>query len=127
MVITLLFILILVVFLAFFVGNNLSNLCTFWFLKTYTDLPVTILVFFAFGAGIVLSLLCVLFAKLRKSKDDAVEEKHAKLQAKVKKAEEKAKAVEEKAKNMFEKKSKKEKNTDPNKTQEMSASDLQKM
>lgn len=125
MVVTLIFILVLVIFLAFFVGHNLSNLCTFWFFKTYTELPVTILVFISFGAGIVLSLLCVFFAKLRKSdENDAVQA----AKDKIKKADEKAKKLQEKAEKLNlkkEKKLKKGKEEDLNKTQEMSVSELQ--
>lgn len=133
MVISLIFILALVVFLAVFIGHNISNVCTFWFFKTYTDLPVTILVFIAFGSGIVLSLLCVLFARLRKS-DEEKEVQAAK--TKVQKAEEKERKLQEKndkkeakiaAKEAKASKSKKEKPEDANKTLEMSAADLQNM
>lgn len=67
MIFTLIVFMLLSVFLAFFIGKNLSNLCTFWFFKTYTDLPVTVLVLIAFGAGIVFSLLLVLLTKFRSS------------------------------------------------------------
>jgi len=154
MVVTLILILAIVVFLASFVGFNLGNICqSFWFFKTYTNIPVIVLVFIAFAAGIVLSLLCVFFAKLRKASDEA-EEVDYKKQEKLKKAELKAKTAEEKAKKLQEKKAeaeekknekadklaekqaekhsdkkedKKVKNEDPNKTQEMSTADLQKM
>ena len=129
MVVTLIFILALVVFLAFFVGNNISNACTFWFFKTYTDLPVTILVFIAFGAGIVLSLLCVFLARLRKSDEESVRKSAA---DKVNKAEEKAKKLAEKTARLAEKKEKKLKKSkkgqaDSDKTMEMTAADLQNM
>ena len=67
MIAALILILIVCVFLAFFVGKNITNLCTFWLFKTYTDLSVTVIVFIAFAAGIVFSLLCYLVAKLMKS------------------------------------------------------------
>ena len=129
MVVTLIFILALVVFLAFFVGNNISNACTFWFFKTYTDLPVTILVFIAFGAGIVLSLLCVFLARLRKSDEAAATQSE---KDKNKKAEEKAQKLAEKTARLNEKKEKKLKKAkkgegDSDKTMEMSAADLQNM
>ncbi len=85
MVAALILILLVCVFLAFFVGKNITNLCTFWLFKTYTDLSVTVIVFIAFAAGIVFSLLCYLAAKLMKSSrkseiDDA--SKNAKQQQK---------------------------------------------
>ena len=51
MIVSLILILLLIVFMAFFIGMNLSNACTFWFFKTYTDLPVAVLALIAFGAG----------------------------------------------------------------------------
>lgn len=65
MVATLVILLILVVFLAFFVGKNLGHVCTFWLFKTFENLPVAVLVLIAFGAGIVCSILFVLVAKIR--------------------------------------------------------------
>lgn len=68
MIATLVIFLFVIVFLAFFIGKNLSNLCTFWFFKTYTDLPVAILVFIAFAAGIVFSLILISLSKVLKNK-----------------------------------------------------------
>lgn len=65
MVFTLILILAAIVFLAFFVGKNLTNTCTFWLFKTFEKLPVSMLVLIAFGAGIVFSILVVLIYKLR--------------------------------------------------------------
>ena len=67
MVAALILILLVCIFLAFFVGKNITNLCTFWLFKTYTDLSVTVIVFIAFAAGIIFSLLCYLIAKLVKT------------------------------------------------------------
>ena len=64
MIAALIIILLIILFLAFFVRKNLTNICTLWFFKTYTDLSVTVVVFIAFAAGIVFSLLCYLVAKL---------------------------------------------------------------
>lgn len=64
MIAALIVILLIILFLAFFVGKNLTNVCTLWLFKTYTDLSVTVIVFIAFAAGIVFSLLCYLVAKL---------------------------------------------------------------
>ena len=134
MVISLILILALVVFLATFIGFNISNVIpAFWFFKTYTNLPVVILVFIAFGAGIVLSLLCVLFARLRKSdEENSVQEAKNKVE-KAEKKEQKRKEKSDKklaklaAKEAKASKSKKTKPEDLNKTQEMSTADLQNM
>ena len=66
MVATLIFILAIVVFLAFFVGLNLENVCSIWFFKQYTDIPVSVLVFIAFAAGIIFSILIYFISQLRK-------------------------------------------------------------
>lgn len=71
MIFALILILLIFIFLAFFVGKNLSNICTFWFFKTYTDLSVTVIVFIAFAAGIIFSLLCYLVAKLIRSSHES--------------------------------------------------------
>ena len=108
MVFALILILLIFIFLAFFVGKNLSNICTFWFFKTYTDLSVTVIVFIAFAAGIIFSLLCYLVAKLiRSTHENEVadarklglkdQKKQAKLDKKVQKQEEKLKKKEPKS------------------------------
>ena len=100
MIVALILILLIFIFLAFFVGKNLTNICTFWFFKTYTDLSVTVIVFIAFAAGIIFSLLCYLVAKLiRASHENEVadaknfaqkqQKKQEKIDQKVKKQEEK--------------------------------------
>ena len=107
MVLALILILLIFIFLAFFVGKNLTNICTFWFFKTYTDLSVTVIVFIAFAAGIIFSLLCYLVAKLiRSTHENEVadarklglkdQKKQAKLEKKVQKQEEKLKKKEPK-------------------------------
>lgn len=55
----------LVVFVAVFVGFNLSNTCTFWLFHTFTDVPVSLLVFGAFAAGIIFSILVIIAFKLK--------------------------------------------------------------
>ena len=57
--------------MAFFIGMNLSNVCTFWFFKTYTNLPVSVLTLIAFGAGIIFALLFILVAKMKAPPSDA--------------------------------------------------------
>ena len=63
MILALIIILLIILFLAFFIGKNLTNVCTLWLFKTYTDKSVVVVIFIAFAAGIVFSLLCYLFAK----------------------------------------------------------------
>ena len=63
MIAALIVILLIILFLAFFIGKNLSNVCTLWLFKTYTDKSVVVVIFVAFAAGIIFSLLCYLIAK----------------------------------------------------------------
>ena len=63
MIAALIVILLIILFLAFFIGKNLSNVCTLWLFKTYTDKYVVVVIFVAFAAGIIFSLLCYLIAK----------------------------------------------------------------
>ena len=63
MIAALIIILLIILFLAFFIGKNLSNVCTLWLFKTYTDKSVVVVIFVAFAAGIIFSLLCYLIAK----------------------------------------------------------------
>ena len=95
MIVTLILILLLVIFMAFFIGLNLSNVCTFWFFKTFTGLPVAVLALIAFGAGIIFTLLFILVAKMKAPPSDAEERAARKLQKKAK-AEEKARLAKEK-------------------------------
>lgn len=95
MIVSLILILLLVVFMAFFIGMNLSNVCTFWFFKTYTDLPVAVLALIAFGAGIIFALLFILVAKMKAPPSDAEERAKKKLEKKAK-AEEKLRQAKEK-------------------------------
>lgn len=95
MVVTLILILLIVIFMAFFIGLNLSNVCTFWFFKTYTNLPVSVLALIAFGAGIIFALLFILVAKMKAPPTDAEERAARKLQKKAK-AEEKLRLAKEK-------------------------------
>ena len=95
MIVSLILILLLVVFMAFFIGMNLSNACTFWFFKTYTDLPVAVLALIAFGAGIVFALLFILVAKMKAPATDAEVRAQKKLEKKAR-AEEKLRLAKEK-------------------------------
>ena len=100
MIVSLILILLIVVFMAFFIFMNLSNVCTFWFFKTYTNLPVSVLALIAFGAGIVFALLFILVAKMKapatdsKSREDRKAARRARAEEKIKKAKEKESARE---------------------------------
>ncbi len=109
MIISLILILLLVVFMAFFIGLNLSNVCTFWFFKTYTGLPVAVLALIAFGAGIIFALLFILVAKMKAPPSDAEARAAKKLEKKAK-AEEKLRQAKEK---QAEKEAKKQKRENP--------------
>jgi len=108
MIFALILFLAFVVFLAFFVGLNIGNVCTFWFFKTYTDVPAAVLVLIAFGAGIIVAILFMLIAKLRGPSPAELEKKEElrkkreavrqKAEAKAQKVMEKQKKLEEKAK-----------------------------
>lgn len=101
MIFTLILILAVVIFLAFFVGKNLSNLCTLWIFKTFTNLPVAMLVLISFGAGIIFSILFMMIYKLRRpsvSSDvvSEVQEQLRKEEIKKQKMDKKAKKLQEK-------------------------------
>lgn len=103
MVVLLICFLLLIVFLAFFVGKNLSNFCTIWFFKNYTNLSVATLVFIAFASGIAVALIVLFIAKLRRSaRASAVENKIAAAEEEVRKSE-KAKRKAEKIKKSLKK------------------------
>lgn len=67
MIVTLVCFLIVVVFMAFFIGFNIGENCNLWFFKTFEGIPVSVLVLLSFAAGIVFSLLLLTIYKLRKS------------------------------------------------------------
>ena len=106
MIVTLILILLLVIFMAFFIGMNLSNVCTFWFFKSFTDLPVAVLALIAFGAGIIFTMLFIFIAKMKAPASDAEERAARKLEKKAK-AEEKLRLAREKQAQKEAKRSKK--------------------
>lgn len=114
MVFSLIVILLLVIFLALFIGKNLTYVCTFWLIKTYTDLPVAVLALIAFGCGVVVSLLIFLMTILKKAaaKDKVVGKEDAEKKKK-NKVEKELKWFEKKNKNTG--KSKVDSNSDENK------------
>ena len=93
MIFALIVFLLVVIFFAFFIGKNLTNVCTFWFFKTFTELPVSVLVLIAFGVGIVFSILVFVIAKVKQSSYKEItvpkKEKPAKAKEKIEKKERK--------------------------------------
>ena len=77
MIITLIVFLILVVFMAFFIGLNVEHSCSLWLIKSFESLPVSVLVLLLFAAGIVFSLLLLIIYKLRQSSTENEVEKLA--------------------------------------------------
>lgn len=73
--------LVLIIFLAIFIGNNLSYLGTFWFFHTYTDVPILVLVFFSFAAGMIFSILLFIIGKILKMKKETEEIETEKVEA----------------------------------------------
>ena len=109
MIFALIIFLAFVVFLAFFFGLNIGNACNFWFFKTYTEVPVAVLLLVAFGAGIVIAMLFMLIAKLRgpsEAEKERREELALKREAARAKAEAKSKKLMEKQHKLAEKKRK---------------------
>ena len=120
MIAALIIILLILIFLAFFIGKNLTNVCTLWLFKTYTDKSVVVVIFIAFAAGIIFSLLCYLVAKLirlshesevadarniglkEKKKQDKIDQKLAKQQEKLDKKNGKQQSFPAKAQNNLE-------------------------
>jgi len=66
MIFGLICILALVVILAFFIGKNLDNTTAIWFFKNFENKNVIIIVFIAFAAGIIFSLICFMIGKIIK-------------------------------------------------------------
>jgi len=67
MVTGLILLIIVVVFLAFFIGKNLDFACALWPFESLGELPVSLIVLISFAAGVVFSLILVIFIKLNSS------------------------------------------------------------
>ena len=120
MIAALIIILLIILFLAFFIGKNLTNVCTLWLFRTYTDKSVVVVIFIAFAAGIIFSLLCYLIAKFirlshenevadarnlglkEKKKQDKIDQKLAKQQEKINKKQKPASDASTKSENKVE-------------------------
>ena len=64
MIFGLILILAIVIFLAFFIGKNLTFVSTIWFFKTYEGVNISVIVFASFAAGVIFALACILIYKL---------------------------------------------------------------
>lgn len=89
MIFGLILILAIVVILAFFIGKNIGNVCSIWFFNTFENVPVATLVFIAFAAGIVFSIICIIIYKIRESDKEDRAEKRKKAELKKAKKQEK--------------------------------------
>lgn len=67
MVFALILIIMIIVFVAFFIGKNIDYTCTLWLFKTFENKPVSVLILSAFAAGILFALISLLLIKLNKS------------------------------------------------------------
>lgn len=92
MIFALIVFLLVVIFLAFFIGKNLSNVCNFWFFNSFENVPVAVLALIAFGVGIVFCILVFVIAKIRKATYVEVDAAEAKRLKAAKKADKEAKA-----------------------------------
>lgn len=99
MIIGLLIILVIIIFLAFFVGKNLVNVCSLWFFKTYTDVSITVIIFIAFAAGIIFSLLCYFISRMVKaSHENDIADAQSAIEKELKKREKINKKIQKKEK-----------------------------
>ena len=100
MIASLIGILLIIICIAIFVGKNLSNSCAIWFFKDFGETNIIIIIFIAFAAGIVTSLLFMLIGKLmakakkisNEPKKDSVKKENQKIEKT-----EKSKDIEEKS------------------------------
>ena len=109
MVLTLIVFLAIVIFMAVFIGKNLQNVCSLWLFKSFENVPSTVLVLFAFAAGIVFCILLIIIFKLKKSLADEPVDKSS-VQLKREKQQKKEEILEKKAALKREKTEKKLKN-----------------
>ncbi len=97
MIFGLIFILAIVVILAFFVGKNLDNTTAIWFFKSFENKNVVVIVFVAFAAGIIFSLICYMIGKVLKENQIVEPQKKTRAEKKLEKEQAAAKLVSEKA------------------------------
>lgn len=91
MIFSLVLMLIFVILIALFIGKNLGNSCPVWFFKSFDSTNVAIIIFLAFAAGIVFSLICVFIGKINlssknsKKNDEGKNEKNKEKKSLIKK------------------------------------------
>lgn len=67
MISALIFIILIIIFIALFIGKNIGNLCNLWLFHTFENQQVSIMILIAFAAGIIFALISILLVKLAKS------------------------------------------------------------
>ena len=77
MIAALIGVLVIVVLIAIFIGKNLNNSCAIWFFRSFPETNVVVVIFIAFAAGIITSLLLLLIGKLMTKAKAISEEKKA--------------------------------------------------
>ena len=73
MIFVLVLFILVFVFFAFFIGKNLSNVCNFWFFKSFENIPAAVLVLIAFSMGIAFSILIFIIAKIKQNTNIEIE------------------------------------------------------
>ncbi len=63
----LVFLLIILVILAIFIGKNVHHTCSMWLFHEFSDLSTVSVIMIAFAAGIVFTMLCFFISYLIKS------------------------------------------------------------
>ncbi len=101
MVFTLIILLLIIIFMAFFIGLNIGEVCNIWFFKHFENLPVSVLVLVSFAAGIVVSLVFFMIFKLKKA---SMQNEAEKIEAQKVKDDKKREKTERKLKKLKEKK-----------------------
>lgn len=82
MIFSLICLLAFVILIAVFIGKNLGNSCSIWFFKDFGQTNIVVIIFIAFAAGIITSLLlffigrCLKQVKQSKSKSDSTKKEH---------------------------------------------------
>lgn len=107
MILTLIFIILIAVLIAVFIGKNLSYVTPIWFFKSFGETNVAVIVFIAFAAGIVFALLCLLIGKVIKPSKTETETSSKNENLKTNEKTSDSVAKEEKKKSFFKKSAKK--------------------
>lgn len=87
------FFVLVLIFASVFIGLNINNTCTIWFIKNFENVHVFLIVFIALGVGILL-MLPFCFSRLSHKSKKMKEEKELSSKTKKTKAMEKSNAAE---------------------------------